>query len=122
MLTIATEERISEIVRRSYTREFTPNADGTWFAKIVEFPGCITQGDSIAETMANLEDAMVGWIAVHLEDGDPIPDPIDDAAFSGKFLVRVSKSLHRALARRAEIEGVSLNQLVNTQLARAVGV
>lgn len=118
----ATKDRINAIVVRPYTRELTPNGDGTWFARVVEFPGCMTEGETPNEALANLEDAMVGWISVHLEDRDTIPEPIDDDAFSGKFLVRVAKSLHRALVRRAEIEGVSLNQFVNTELARTVGI
>jgi hypothetical protein len=37
--------------------------------------------------------------------------------YSGKFNVRIPKSLHAALAREAEAEGVSLNQLVLAKLA-----
>ncbi len=37
--------------------------------------------------------------------------------YSGKFNVRVPKSLHAALASEAEAEGVSLNQLVAAKLA-----
>jgi predicted HicB family RNase H-like nuclease len=36
---------------------------------------------------------------------------------SGKFLVRLPRSLHAALEKEAEQEGVSLNQLVVTKLA-----
>ena len=41
--------------------------------------------------------------------------------YSGKVNVRMPKSLHRDLAHRAEQEGVSLNQLIVTALARSVG-
>jgi HicB family len=37
--------------------------------------------------------------------------------YSGKFNIRVPKSLHAALASEAEAEGVSLNQLVVAKLA-----
>ena len=37
--------------------------------------------------------------------------------YSGKFNVRVPKSLHAALASEAAAEGVSLNQLVVAKLA-----
>jgi predicted HicB family RNase H-like nuclease len=37
--------------------------------------------------------------------------------YSGKFVVRVPKFLHAALAAEAEREGVSLNQLVVVKLA-----
>jgi len=55
-----------------------------------------------------------------LDDGDDIPEPIAPGNFPGKVLVRMSRSLHRDLARRAEAEGVSLNRYVVTALASAV--
>lgn len=51
---------------------------------------------------------------------DSLPEPKVGAQrreYSGKFNVRVPKSLHAALASEAESEGVSLNQLVVTKLA-----
>lgn len=43
-----------------------------------------------------------------------------EKAYSGKVNLRMPKSLHRDLARRAEEEGVSLNQFMVVALARAV--
>ena len=45
----------------------------------------------------------------------------DEKAYSGKVNLRMPRSLHRDLARRAEEEGVSLNQFMVVALARAVG-
>lgn len=104
------KEEVTKALSRPYTRELVKNADGTWFARIVEFPGCMTEGDTYEEAFENLEDAMAAWVEVHLEDGDPIPEPLSADQYSGKFLMRLPKSLHRELARRAELEGVSLNQ------------
>jgi hypothetical protein len=42
--------------------------------------------------------------------------------FSGKFTVRLPKSLHQALVERAEKEGVSLNLFVTNALSRTVAV
>jgi len=111
----------AEVARRlamPYTRELVRNADGTWFGRIVEFPGCMTEGDTQAEAIEMLDDAMGAWIAAKLEDGEAIPEPISAEDFSGKFMVRMPKTLHRDLARRADAEGVSLNQYVTTTLAR----
>ena len=41
--------------------------------------------------------------------------------YSGKFVVRVPRWLHRELVRITDQEGVSLNQFVSTALARSVG-
>ena len=51
---------------------------------------------------------------------DALPEPAvgpQRREYSGKFNVRVPKSLHAALASEAEAEGVSLNQLVVAKLA-----
>ncbi|MBY0547959.1 MAG: toxin-antitoxin system HicB family antitoxin [Candidatus Obscuribacterales bacterium] len=42
--------------------------------------------------------------------------------YSGKFTVRLPKSLHQALVDRAEKEGVSLNLFVTNALSRTVAV
>jgi predicted HicB family RNase H-like nuclease len=52
---------------------------------------------------------------------DSLPEPRvgpQQREYSGKFNVRVPKSLHAALVTEAESEGVSLNQLVVAKLAR----
>lgn len=91
-----------------------------WAARVIELPGCITQGDTFEELGEMIEDAMRGWIGIALEDGIPVPEPAPDEDYSGKFVVRLPRSLHRQLAEAAEREGVSLNQFVNVALARAV--
>jgi predicted HicB family RNase H-like nuclease len=51
---------------------------------------------------------------------DSLPEPEvgpQRREFSGKFNVRIPKSLHAALVSEAEAEAVSLNQLVLTKLA-----
>ncbi len=51
---------------------------------------------------------------------DSLPEPPvgpQRREYSGKFNVRIPKSLHAALACEAEAEGVSLNQLAMAKLA-----
>ena len=51
---------------------------------------------------------------------DRLPEPDvrpSREEYSGKFVVRVPKSVHAALASEAEAEGVSLNQLVVAKLS-----
>jgi antitoxin HicB len=47
--------------------------------------------------------------------------PLTEAEGGGQWRQRVPKSLHAALARRAEKEGVSLNALVTAILAESLG-
>jgi len=81
-----------------------------YFATVREFDGCMSHGDTYAEAFENIQDAMKGWIVAKLENGFSVPDPIDDNQYSGKFVLRLPKSLHARLAMEAEQEGISLNQ------------
>ncbi len=102
-----------------YTRELVPEDDGTWYARVLELPGCMTVGETQAEALANLDDAMATWIEAKLEDRESIPEPAGN--FSGRFVVRVPKTLHRDLVKAANRNGISLNQFIATTLAQAVG-
>lgn len=102
-----------------YTVEVRKTEEG-YFAKILELPGCMTWADTFEELGPMIEDAKAGWIEDALEDGDPVPEQREERDYSGKVNLRMPKSLHRDLARRAEREGTSLNQVMITTLARSV--
>ena len=104
-----------------YTIELIPDKEAGWFVRVKELRGCMSQGDTAQEALEMIQDAQRGWLEVAIEDGIPIPEPQPDEEYSGKFVVRVPRSLHRALAERAEREDASLNQYINVALARAVG-
>jgi predicted HicB family RNase H-like nuclease len=66
-------------------------------------------GRDEARVYAELCRAVEEWIAIHETDGIPLPAPTAGKDYSGKFVVRVGKDLHRQLAVNALYEGVSLN-------------
>jgi predicted RNase H-like HicB family nuclease len=41
-----------------------PAAEGGYWAEVPALPGCITEGDTMEEVMANLKDAIEGWLGV----------------------------------------------------------
>ncbi|MBF0137076.1 MAG: type II toxin-antitoxin system HicB family antitoxin [Magnetococcales bacterium] len=84
-----------------------------------DFPGCMSDGETPQEAIANGMDALKVFIATRKEFGDPIPEPKDNT-FSGRFMTRVPKNLHARLAIRAKHEGVSMNSLVATILAEGI--
>ena len=52
--------------------------DGYWVAECPSLPGCSTQGQSKTEALANIKEAIEGYIEVLNGDGQPIPDdPFD---------------------------------------------
>jgi|Deesub1362B_J571_1020462.scaffolds.fasta_scaffold16753_3 antitoxin HicB len=117
-------KRLEYYMKLPYRVEIYPEPDGSGYtAEIPDLPGCITCAKTLDELWDMIEDAKRLWLEVALEEGEPIPEPLPvvDEAYSGRFTVRIPRSLHRKLVEMAKREGVSLNQLVNTTLAEAVG-
>jgi antitoxin HicB len=119
-----TTRTVNEYMKLPYTvevfRDYSGDAPG-YVARVVELPGCITQADSFAELELMLEDAMRLWIEVTLEDGREVPIPQRAVEYSGEFVVRVPRSLHRRLVEAAAHDGVPVDAFVTMALAQAVG-
>lgn len=99
-----------------YTFQVKRTEDGYW-ASVKELDGCHTSGNTWEEAYSELQEVFKTHIEIKLEYGDPIPEP-EDEEYSGKFLVRMPKSLHRHLAEKAAAENVSLNQYALYKLSR----
>jgi antitoxin HicB len=116
------ETRVRELLERPYRMVIKGDAEEGYLAEAPELPGCFTVGDTPEEALEMLRDAMYGWLLVRVEQGLAIPDAEPEQDYSGKFIVRLPKTLHRELAKQAEREGVSLNALVSAYLAREAGL
>jgi len=104
---------VQEYMKLPYNFVIKPIEDesGSYYhASVLELDGCQSTGETFHEAYEGLMEAMEGWIETKLEAGFPIPKPLDTDSFSGRFVVRLPKSLHYRLAVEAEKEGVSLNQ------------
>ncbi len=117
-----TDEQIAEYVAKPYARILTPAEEGGYVAEVLEVPGAISEGDTAADAVEMVNDALGGIIAVMLEDGEKIPEPLGFNEYSGRFNLRVSSDVHREAVMRARVEGVSLNQWVSQAIvARLAG-
>lgn len=47
--------------------------DEAWIADVPDLPGCSSHGDTPGAALANVEEAMVGWLAVAQDRGLAIP-------------------------------------------------
>lgn len=96
----------------NYPFKLVPDREVGWFAKIPDLPGCWGIGPTPQAAVDDAETNKRLWIEIALDDGSEIPEPRSDEDYSGQFLLRLPKSLHRALAEEAKWEGVSMNQYV----------
>lgn len=94
-----------------------PDDEGGGYSACIPLLGrnaFISDGETIEEALNNLEITKEENFSRMLEKGIPIPEPQGqiEEEFSGKFLVRVPKELHRELVRNSNKNGISLNQYV----------
>ena len=52
-----------------------PDEDGVFVAECPVLPGCISQGKTRAEAVANIQDAIQGFFTVWKNTTNPFPDP-----------------------------------------------
>ena len=89
-----------------------------YIGKVLEIDGCMGDGETEALAIESLNDSLEAILESMLEHGDHIPEPVIEDNFSGKFIVRLPKSLHRRLALESQKEGVSLNQYALFKLSQ----
>ena len=84
----------------------------------------VAHGDTIKEAIENLNQTKKYFFERDLNEGIRIPEPVTDdiSDFSGKFVLRMSRSLHMKLKRQADENNISMNQwIVELLSARSEG-
>lgn len=111
---------VADYMKLPYTRlvqEMNDENGHYFYGRILELDGCQSTSDTLNGLYESLNEAMEGYIEKKMENNLPIPVPETASDYSGKFVVRLPKSLHQRLVIEAEREGVSLNQLALYKLA-----
>ena len=60
---------------RYHINLFWSEPDGAWVADAPDLQSCSAFGDTPAEALAEIEQAIDAWLAVAREEGLPIPKP-----------------------------------------------
>ncbi len=113
-----TRAPLEDYLAREYPFDVIADPEGGYVIVFRDLPGCMTQVEDLAEIGPMAEEIRRLWIESEYEDGAEIPPPSYPEEYSGKFNVRLSRSLHRQLAESAEREGLSLNSHVAALLGR----
>ncbi len=116
------EGQVRQLADRDYPLLLSQK-EGRVYARVPDLPGCAVSGEKLDEAISALVEAKLAWVEMALAMGRKVPEPSsrEQADYSGRILIRTASSMHRRLVEMAREEGVSLNQLINTILAEAVG-
>ena len=91
---------------------------GGYLVEYPDIPGCMSDGETIKEAIANGREALRDCLAVFRESGRKPVKPSIEAA---QWRQRLPRTLYAKLTRHAQREGVSINSLVTAIIAEAVG-
>ena len=113
----STPVNLAPTLRISLVRD-GDSSDGAWLAEVEDLPQCSARGatpeEAARQAWAAVEESREASTGVGADGVPPTP------RHSGRLLVRMPATLHDELARTAETESVSLNQLITGILASAV--
>lgn len=120
------KKSLSYYMSLSYPTEIRRIADedGGGYMATVPYLGSyafVGDGDTPDEALRNLEDTKRELFEDYLRDGLEIPEPPEDEdieAYSGRFVARLPRELHKDLVEAAEASGTSLNQYIIYALTR----
>lgn len=117
-------DKIAYYLSLPYTFMMTKNEDGSFFIKVKELEGCMSEGDNPEDAHRMIQDAMTCWIESMLEDGHeiPLPESMQEQEFSGRISIRIPRILHCELTNFASIEGLSLNAMIIHLLSKNLSV
>lgn len=110
----------------SYTisiRKENHDGDILYVGRVAEFPNISSFEDSFEEARALVIDAIqtLKKIADETQTDFPFPYSIQSDEFSGRVTLRLPKTLHAKVSRKADQEGISVNQYLVTAVATYVG-
>lgn len=106
--------------RYSAIIEWSPE-DEEFVAFCPEVPGASGSGETAEAAIAELHESIDVLLGTYAEKRIPIPEPRLREEFSGQVRLRLPRELHRELVITAERQGVSLNTLFVSYLARCLG-
>jgi antitoxin HicB len=113
---VSTRPPIEHYLSLEYPYTVAPD-DGAFFIRFPDLPGCMTQVENAAEIGAMAEEIRRLWLKTAFDQGLSIPEPAMQSEFSGRFVVRVPKQLHKDLVTAARQQVMSLNAYVIYLLA-----
>ena len=99
-------------------RPLSAEEGGGYLVEYPDIPGCMSDGETIAEAITNGREALRDCLEVFRESGRKAVKPSIEAA---QWRQRLPRTLYAKLTRQAQREGVSINSFVTAIISETVG-
>ena len=94
-----------------------------WGVEFIDVPNIGGGGDTVEEAYYEARENLNVYFDYLKETGKPIPQPSKEPEYedySGKLVLRLSKSNHAKIAQLAEKENISINSLLNELITEGI--
>jgi antitoxin HicB len=95
-------------------RPLSAKEGGGYLVTFPDLPGCMSDGATIEEAIINAADAENEWLMASKDWDKAIGKP-------GRFVTRMPRWMYQGLQYNADREGISMNTLIVSMLARGLG-
>ena len=92
--------------------------DKEYVGLCAEFPSLSWLADTQEAALQGINNVVAEVISDMESNNEPIPEPLFNKNYSGKFTVRIPRDVHRDLHIQAAEANVSFNRLVSAKLSR----
>ena len=69
------EREVQRRVRLPYHRVISGDENEGYLGEVAELPGCFTAGETAADALANLDEAIAAWVETALKSDVEVPEP-----------------------------------------------
>jgi len=98
----------------TYTIETSKHKGRKFFIiRVNELPGVCTDATNIERGMKEIQEVIAATIELYMEQGDPIPEPMNKEEFKGNISYRTSSDRHYSLAKLAREKRISMNKALD---------
>ena len=115
---MSTKKNLNPEAYQFTVRPLSKEEGGGFLVEYPDIPGCMSDGETVEEAIANGREALRDCIDVFRETGRKLPKPSVEAA---QWRQRLPRTLYSKLTKQAEAEGVSINSFVTAIIAEAIG-
>lgn len=79
---------VKETLEKAYARVFLQDPDGYYTALILEFPGCVADGQTLADAADALDRMASAWVISAAAQGQALPPPFEEQPHGVRGIVR----------------------------------
>ena len=84
-----------------------------YVVRVNELPGICTDAHSVDQAMELIKEPMLAAFEFYMENGEDIPEPINEKDFKGKIAYRTTSQRHYLISKEAQKREQSLSQVID---------